>query len=90
MARENGLAIVDPSYFSTPHRLAQLREVQAHHGMQAVLDHDATGEWRDGSHRFGTVGAVARADRAMYESGRRGALGRRRERTSHVQAAPDG
>ena len=33
---------------------------------------------------------VARADRAMYESGRRGALGRRRERTSHVQAAPDG
>jgi len=56
-ARERGLALVDPAYFSTPLRLAQLREVQAQGGAAPVLDHDVH---TDTSPRFGTVGAVAR------------------------------
>lgn len=58
MARAHGVEIVEPSYFSTPARLTQLREVQARHGQTAVLDHDA--DTRHAPHRFGTVGAVAR------------------------------
>jgi beta-aspartyl-peptidase (threonine type) len=66
LARERGLEIVDPSYFSTPQRLAQLHAVQAHARDQAV-DDDAgvagddagvAGD-ADSSQRFGTVGAVA-------------------------------
>jgi len=59
-ARQRGLAIVDPSYFSTPHRLAQLRAVQAKLGAQAILDHDAAATEMQDSQGFGTVGAVAR------------------------------
>ena len=59
-ARERGLQIVEPSYFSTPHRLAQLRVVQAAAGDRAVVDHDAASATEDDSPRFGTVGAVAR------------------------------
>ena len=56
-ARERGLAIVDPAYFSTPQRLAQLRAVQATGRDTAVVDHDAAaGVDRQPS---GTVGAVA-------------------------------
>ena len=56
-ARERGLAMVDPSYFSTPQRLAQLRAVQATAADRAVVDHDAAaGTDRQPS---GTVGAVA-------------------------------
>jgi beta-aspartyl-peptidase (threonine type) len=58
-ARAHGLAIVEPSYFSTPHRLAQLRAVQAKARDQAVVDHDAAAATEDNSQRFGTVGAVA-------------------------------
>jgi len=59
-ARERGLEIVDPSHFSTPQRLAQLRAVQATAGDRAVVDHDAAAAMEDNSERFGTVGAVAR------------------------------
>jgi len=57
-ARQRGLAMVDPSYFSTPQRLAQLRAVQAIAGERAVVDHDAATATGDGQ-AFGTVGAVA-------------------------------
>ena len=57
-ARERGLDMVEPSYFSTPHRLAQLRAVQAQAGNRPVVDHDA--EAMQDSLRSGTVGAVAR------------------------------
>jgi len=59
-AREHRLNVVEPSYFSTPHRLAQLRAVQAKAGKQAVVDHDAATAAQDDSQRVGTVGAVAR------------------------------
>lgn len=59
-AREHGLALADPSYFATPHRLAQLRAVQAKAGSAAVVDHDAAAAMEDGSQPSGTVGAVAR------------------------------
>ena len=59
-ARERGLAMVDPSYFSTPARLAQLHAVQATLGQQALLDHDAAAKAAEDSERLGTVGAVAR------------------------------
>jgi beta-aspartyl-peptidase (threonine type) len=60
-ARERGLAIVDPSYFATPHRLAQLRALQGRVGTdRAALDHDVqAGTPAADSGRFGTVGAVA-------------------------------
>jgi beta-aspartyl-peptidase (threonine type) len=58
-ARERGLAIVDPSYFSTPQRLAQLRAVQATAGSRAVVDHDAPAAADGDARSFGTVGAVA-------------------------------
>ena len=57
--RERGLAIVDPSYFSTPERLAQLRAVQARLGQASSLDHDGA-TLAQNPQRFGTVGAVAR------------------------------
>jgi beta-aspartyl-peptidase (threonine type) len=60
LARERGLETVDPSYFSTPQRLAQLRAVRAKAGNRAVLDHDGATAVKDNSQRFGTVGAVAR------------------------------
>jgi L-asparaginase / beta-aspartyl-peptidase len=58
LAHERGLEIVEPSYFSTPQRLAQLRAAQAHDRDQAVDDDAVIVE--DNSQRFGTVGAVAR------------------------------
>ena len=60
LVRERGLEIVDPSYFSTPQRMDQLRAVQAKTGNVAVLDHDGAAAVEDNSRRFGTVGAVAR------------------------------
>lgn len=60
LARERGLEIVDPSYFSTPERLAQLRAVQAKVGDQSVMDHEAASAAEDNSAHSGTVGAVAR------------------------------
>ena len=57
-SRGRGLEIVEPSHFSTPQRLAQLRAVQATAGDRAVVDHDAAA-MEDNSERFGTVGAVA-------------------------------
>jgi L-asparaginase / beta-aspartyl-peptidase len=55
LAARHGLAQVAPAYFSTPHRLAQLRTVQTQSRTGAVLDHDVQVD-----PRFGTVGAVAR------------------------------
>jgi L-asparaginase / beta-aspartyl-peptidase len=63
-AADRGVALVDPSYFSTPHRLDQLRRVQASVRTRAVLDHDAASETGDPG-GTGTVGAVAR-DRAGH------------------------
>lgn len=54
-ARARGLALVEPDYFSTPHRLRQLQDLRAHDTNAQALDHDAPAEGR-----FGTVGAVAR------------------------------
>jgi len=59
LASRHGLTQVAPSYFSTPHRLAQLRAVRARADAGAVLDHDVT-VGTHGDPRFGTVGAVAR------------------------------
>lgn len=62
MAQEAGLATVEPSYFSTPARHAQLLAAQA---LQAgvVLDHDGAaalaGRAIDEGRKMGTVGAVA-------------------------------
>lgn len=58
LAREHGLEIVDPQYFSTAHRLAQLKAAQASSIDKAVLDHDDEPP-ADASRRIGTVGAVA-------------------------------
>lgn len=68
-AREQGLELVDPSYFSTEARLAQLRRVQSEMPGAAVLDHDgramvagaqpALADPLDADSKFGTVGAVA-------------------------------
>lgn len=59
-ARTKGLEVVEPSYFSTPQRLAQLRAVQALGLDKAMLDHDGAAAAADSSRRIGTVGAVAR------------------------------
>lgn len=59
LARQHGLVLVAPAYFSTPHRLAQLRAVKSRAVAGAVLDHDVTVNTQ-GDPRFGTVGAVAR------------------------------
>jgi L-asparaginase / beta-aspartyl-peptidase len=58
-ARERGLEWVEPQYFSTEHRLAQLMAVQGRAPDQQTLDHDG-GLAGDGeASKFGTVGAVA-------------------------------
>jgi len=59
LAREHGLETVEPSYFSTPQRMTQLRAVQAAAANRAMLDHDAAAI-DSSSQRIGTVGAVAR------------------------------
>ncbi|ANN78762.1 isoaspartyl peptidase/L-asparaginase family protein [Bordetella flabilis] len=67
-AREQGLEIVDPSYFSTPARYEQLLRVQREMPDAAVLDHDGQAMVAkeqpaaapiDADRKFGTVGAVA-------------------------------
>lgn len=68
-AREQGLEMVDPSYFSTEARREQLLRVQREQPGAAVLDHDgqamvaraqpAPAEPLDADRKFGTVGAVA-------------------------------
>jgi beta-aspartyl-peptidase (threonine type) len=59
LARRCGLATVDPSYFSTPQRLAQLHAIQARDRDQAI-DDDGSVSGPGAAHRSGTVGAVAR------------------------------
>ncbi len=62
-AAAQGLELVDPSYFSTEFRRAQLRHAQA--AAVTVLDHDGgnnpdnNGRPLDETRKFGTVGAVA-------------------------------
>ncbi len=62
MAREAGLAMVDPSYFSTPARHAQLMAAQERKA-GVVLDHDGAAALADRpideGRKMGTVGAVA-------------------------------
>ncbi|MBV7482002.1 isoaspartyl peptidase/L-asparaginase family protein [Bordetella sp. BOR01] len=68
-AREQGLELVDPSYFSTEARREQLLRVQRENPEAAVLDHDgqamvargqpAPADPLDADKKFGTVGAVA-------------------------------
>lgn len=65
-AKEQGLELVEPSYFSTPFRLAQLENAIAtnagvimdHNGDTKSLDMPITGPI-DEKNKFGTVGAVA-------------------------------
>lgn len=56
-ARRQGLALVDPGFFSTPERREQLRQAQQSGAAAIVLDHDASP--LDERHKMGTVGAVA-------------------------------
>ncbi|MDR6538456.1 isoaspartyl peptidase/L-asparaginase [Variovorax soli] len=63
-ARERGLEMVEPAYFSTEARRSQLHRAQA--AGRVVLDHDgaasstgASGAPLDEGRKFGTVGAVA-------------------------------
>ncbi|QGU88252.1 isoaspartyl peptidase/L-asparaginase family protein [Erwinia sorbitola] len=58
-AAENGLEMVENSFFSTPERRAQLEHAIS--TQQMLLDHDGTspGEPLDPNRKFGTVGAVA-------------------------------
>lgn len=62
LARQAGLAMVDPAYFSTEARRQQLYGVRAN-GAGAVLDHDGaaalSGRALDERKKMGTVGAVA-------------------------------
>ncbi len=62
-AFEQGLERVEPTWFGTPQRLAQLRKAQAS-AMGQVLDHDGQqavdGGPIDEKTKFGTVGAVVR------------------------------
>ncbi|AUL16598.1 isoaspartyl peptidase/L-asparaginase family protein [Bordetella bronchiseptica] len=68
-AREHGLELVDPGYFSTEARREQLLRVQRETPGAAVLDHDgqalvtqgqpAPADPLDADRKFGTVGAVA-------------------------------
>jgi beta-aspartyl-peptidase (threonine type) len=67
-ARDEGLEIVDPSYFATPARYEQLLRVRRENPDAAVLDHDGqalvagmqpAAEPIDPDRKFGTVGAVA-------------------------------
>ncbi|QPF72439.1 isoaspartyl peptidase/L-asparaginase [Roseateles sp. DAIF2] len=59
-AAAQGLELVDPAYFSTEFRRAQLKRAQA--AAVTVLDHDGGGNDErplDEGRKFGTVGAVA-------------------------------
>lgn len=59
-ARERGLEMVEPSYFSTEARRAQLAQAQG--AGRVVLDHDGAASAAaplDEGRKFGTVGAVA-------------------------------
>ncbi|SIT26331.1 isoaspartyl peptidase/L-asparaginase family protein [Achromobacter sp. MFA1 R4] len=68
-ARQEGVELVDPSYFSTEARREQLLRVQRETPDAAVLDHDgqamvargqpAPADPLDADKKFGTVGAVA-------------------------------
>lgn len=62
LAREAGLAMVEPAYFSTEARRAQLLAARARQS-GAVLDHDGAaalaGRALDEDRKMGTVGAVA-------------------------------
>ena len=62
LARQAGLVMVDPSYFSTQARRQQLYSVRTK-GAGAVLDHDGAaglvGRVLDEGKKMGTVGAVA-------------------------------
>lgn len=68
-AKEEGVELVDPSYFSTEARREQLLRVQRETPEAAVLDHDgqamvargqpAPADPLDSDKKFGTVGAVA-------------------------------
>lgn len=62
LARDAGLQVVEPGYFSTPARRAQLEAAQARQS-GAVLDHDGAaalaGRALDEDRKMGTVGAVA-------------------------------
>lgn len=58
-AAAHGLEMVDPDWFSTPERRAQLHAVRTLSGGMQALDHRAGGATPTGAGRFGTVGAVA-------------------------------
>ena len=61
-AHEQGLEIVDPSYFFTEERWKQLQIIKAHDVDEMILDHDsAKDKVEEGKQdkKFGTVGAVA-------------------------------
>jgi len=55
-AEAHGLAMVEPDFFSTPHRREQWRAARALRPGGQSLDHDPSA---DDDGRFGTVGAVA-------------------------------
>jgi beta-aspartyl-peptidase (threonine type) len=59
-AAEQGLAMVEPAYFHTPERWAQLERARAEGRLE--LDHDGAsrGDTTSEDKKFGTVGAVAR------------------------------
>lgn len=56
-ARQHGLEMVEPDFFSTEARRDQLRRARA--AGQMALDHDAASGPLDETRKFGTVGAVA-------------------------------
>lgn len=56
-ARQHGLEMVEPDFFSTEARRDQLRRARA--AGQVALDHDAASGPLDETRKFGTVGAVA-------------------------------
>lgn len=56
-ARDHGLEMVEPDFFSTEARYAQLRLAQA--AGRITLDHDGASAPLDETRKFGTVGAVA-------------------------------
>src|SRR5690606_18713212 len=61
-ARDQGLELVDPTFFSTAARREQLEQAQRSGSNKAVLDHDASTlsvAPLDEGRKLGTVGAVA-------------------------------
>ncbi len=59
-AREEGLEIVDPSYFFTPHRYEQWKNVQEAEKKKGPQGYYYLPETREEeNHKYGTVGAVA-------------------------------